>query len=73
MVRNYVKLTSFNKTLRHLKVWIQTRAHMFPTNSQLQQEEYIPLGCKAVSFICYLITALSSNVSITEDYWQVRF
>lgn len=46
-----------------------TRAHMFPTNSQLQQEEYIPLGCKAVSFGCYLITALGSNVSITEDYW----
>lgn len=46
-----------------------TRAHMFPTKSQLQQEEYIPLGCKAVSFVCYLITALGSNVSITEDYW----
>lgn len=24
MVRNYVKLTSFNKILRHSKVWIQT-------------------------------------------------
>lgn len=50
-----------------------THAHMFPTNSVQQQEEYIPLGCWIVSYICSLITSLCSNLSITEDYCQVRF